>query len=154
MQCVGLLTGMSWPLAAEAGLVASALGDRDRDRSSSTSSSCSLASSKFMLPDRPGEGEEVKLWESSDYNFHVGKFIHARQEENKSQRLCVYSRVKRTSKTKFDVFGFGTKYPQGGLFIYFFWFIYGLWYMTTNFSRTDAILKQCLKQKHCITQLK
>lgn len=61
MQCVGLLTGMSLPLAAEAGLVVSALGDRDRDRSSSTSSSCSLASSKFMLPDRPGEGEEVKL---------------------------------------------------------------------------------------------
>ncbi|TNN68798.1 hypothetical protein EYF80_020986 [Liparis tanakae] len=52
-----LLTGMSLPLAAEAGLVLPALGDRERERSSSASSSRSLSSSKFMLPDRPGETE-------------------------------------------------------------------------------------------------
>lgn len=47
-----LLTGTLFPLAAEAGLVASVFGDNERGPSSA-SSSFSLASSKFMLPDRP-----------------------------------------------------------------------------------------------------
>lgn len=60
---LGLLTPASLPLAAEAGLV-SVFGDRELVRSSSASSSCSLASSKFMLPDRPVDGEEAKVRES------------------------------------------------------------------------------------------
>lgn len=56
-----LLTGTSLPLAAEEGLVVSVLGDRERGRSSSVSPSGSLGSSKFILPDRPDEGEEVKV---------------------------------------------------------------------------------------------
>lgn len=53
----GLLTGVSLPLEAEAGLATSLPGDRDGGRSSSAPSSSSLGSSKFMLPDRPAGGE-------------------------------------------------------------------------------------------------
>lgn len=88
-----LLTVTSLPLAAEAGLVVSALGDRERVRSSSASSSGSLDSSKFILPDRPGEGERcVRALQ-----------FHTRQKTEKiiPEAMCMFPATKESQSLHF-----------------------------------------------------
>lgn len=138
-MCVGF-TGMSLPLVAEAGLLLSVWEDRERVRSSSKSSSCSLASSKFMLSQRPGERRGSVVWGSFNYTRRSlqilqlrNPFIQKQKRKMKPRCSAYILHNKRTSVIisfqGFLQFWFKTLHRR---FYQFFGFICGLWYMRKN----------------------
>lgn len=140
-------TGTSLPLAAEEGLVVSVWGDSERGRTSSASSSCSLASSKFILPDRPGEWKQAKNW----WNFNDTRMplqfscweANKKEEENESQGPCVSPTTKNLRELILFLLGgffsFAAKLFQRCILQFFGWSI--LFDLRCN---TWAIVKNCL----------